>query len=94
MYLFFDSESYLDRPKESHNQIIKVPVKKTLQSYSFLSHTYTHTHTHTHTHKHTHTDTHTHIHTHTEALLDIFVNFSQTYISHYGYENFKFMVFR
>ena len=39
MYLFFHSEPYIDRSTESNNQGIKVQVKRTFKSYSFLSHT-------------------------------------------------------
>ena len=72
MYLFFDSEPFLGRYKEFNNQGIKMKVKGTLKSYSFLSHNHTHTHTHIHTH--THTYIHTYIHTHREALLKIFLS--------------------
>ena len=37
VHLFFDSELYLCRSKESNNQGIKVQVKGTFKSYSFLS---------------------------------------------------------
>ena len=55
LYLFFDSEPYLGISNECNDQGIKVQVKKTFKSYSFLSHTHPHTHTHTHTHTYTHT---------------------------------------
>ena len=49
VYLIFNSEPYLGISKESNNQGMKVQVKRTFKSYSFLSHTHTRTHTHTHT---------------------------------------------
>ena len=36
VYIFFDSEPYLSRATESNNQGIKVQVKRTFKSYSFL----------------------------------------------------------
>ena len=37
VYFFFDSEEYQGRFKESNNLGIKVQVKRTFKSYSFLS---------------------------------------------------------
>ena len=45
VYLFFDSDPYLGRCKESGNQGIKVQVKRPFKSYSYLSHTHAHRHT-------------------------------------------------
>ena len=37
VYIFFNSEPYLGRSKESDNQGLKVQVKRTFKSYSYLS---------------------------------------------------------
>ena len=37
VYIFFNSEPYLGRSKESDNQVLKVQVKRTFKSYSYLS---------------------------------------------------------